>query len=344
VTRILPLAFLLALATASCGGAAGHTHGGFEIPEGEAVPTVEVLATQDAVSGWNLQVITTDFIFAPERAGREFVLGEGHAHLYVDGEKRDRLYGPWYHLDNLAPGEHTIEVTLNGNNHAVYQSGGRPISHEITIDGEEQSHPHEGGVPVEAGPDMAVVLDVEKDPVGGWTVYAETSGFTWAPQSAGLEHVTGEGHAHLYVDDQKVGRIYGSATYLGPLTPGSHTITVSLHANNHAPYVREGEPVAATAVVEEKAATGQERTTVAVEVRDGRVVGTTPQVEVALGDTVELGVTSDRADAVHVHGYEVIVDVSPNIETTVEFVANIPGVFEIELEDSGVLLVSLTVR
>jgi hypothetical protein len=67
-------------------------------------------------------------------------------------------------------------------------------------------------------------------------------------------------------------------------------------------------------------------------------------VEVAIGDTLELTVISDRADAVHVHGYEVIVDVPAGAETRLEFVANIPGIFEIELEDRSLLLVSLTVR
>ena len=343
-TRILLTAILVAVILAACGDEGAHTHSGFEIPEGEAVPTIKVVATEDPVSGWNLQLITSDFTFSPERAGREFVLGEGHAHLYVDGEKRDRLYGPWYHLDNLAPGEHTIEVTLNGNNHAVYQSDGRSISDEITVEADRRSHTHPSYAPLEAGPDMDIVVNVEEDPVGGWNVYAVADGFTWAPDRAGNDHKAGEGHAHLYVDDQKVGRFYGPATYLGPLEPGSHTITVSLHGNNHAPYVKAGEPLAATVAVEEQSEAGGERVAVAVEVRDGRVVGGAPQVQVALGDTVAVSVLADRADSIHVHGYDVIVDVPVGVETKLEFVANVPGVFEIELEDRGLLLVSVTVR
>lgn len=62
---------------------------------------------------------TSGFRWAPERASGEHRDGEGHAHVYVDGDKLGRLYGPWMHLA-LDAGDHEIRVTLNGNDHRDY--------------------------------------------------------------------------------------------------------------------------------------------------------------------------------------------------------------------------------
>ena len=55
------------------------------------------------------------------------VAGEGHLHLYVDGAKRTRLYGAWFYLDGLAPGDHALRVEAVANNHAPYHRDGEPV-------------------------------------------------------------------------------------------------------------------------------------------------------------------------------------------------------------------------
>lgn len=89
--------------------------------------------------------------------------------------------------------------------------------------------------------------------------------------------------------------------------------------------------------------TAPEVRTVAVEVRGGEVVGGTERVEVAVGETLRLEVTSDVADRVHVHGYDLERPVDAGATVTVEFTADIPGVFEVELEDRGLQLLELEV-
>lgn len=64
---------------------------------------------------------------------------------------------------------------------------------------------------------------------------------------------------------------------------------------------------------------------------------------VALGAEVTVRVTSDVADHVHVHGYDLFGDVAAGETVEVVFVADLPGVWEVELEDRGVLLVELEV-
>ena len=344
MTARIAILLFIALIAASCGGASNHTHTGFEIPEGEAVPTVELTATEDPVSGWNLQLVTTDFSFAPQRAGREVVLGEGHAHLYVDGDKRDRLYGSWYHLADLLPGRHTIGVTLNSNDHSVYQTRGRNIEDTVTIEVADRDHPHSPEPSVEADADMTVAVRLEEDSLSGWNLFVDTSGFLWAPEQVGLATTDGEGHAHLHVDGKKVGRIYGPAAYLGPLDPGRHTVTVSLHANNHAAYVIDGQPVEASVPVEVAGEPNSPDHTVEIVVRDQKTEGGVRRLDVAQGELVEITITTDAADSVHVHGYDLTAAVEPNQRAIVAFTATIRGVFEVELEQSGLLLAEIAVR
>lgn len=85
-------------------------------------------------------------------------------------------------------------------------------------------------------------------------------------------------------------------------------------------------------------------TVLAVTVRGGQVVDGASRQRATLNQPVTIRVTSDRADHVHVHGYDKFADVGPGKVGEVTFVANIPGVFEVELEDSRRLLFTLEVR
>jgi DNA/RNA endonuclease YhcR with UshA esterase domain len=59
---------------------------------------------------------------------------------------------------------------------------------------------------------------------------------------------------------------------------------------------------------------------------------------------VTIRVTSDVAEEVHVHGYDKRVNVAAGGTAEATFVANIPGVFEVEFERSHKLLFTLEVR
>ncbi|MFM8944611.1 MAG: hypothetical protein ACKOI0_05145 [Actinomycetota bacterium] len=79
-----------------------------------------------------------------------------------------------------------------------------------------------------------------------------------------------------------------------------------------------------------------------VTVAGGEVAGVGNR-EVRQGTEVVIRVTSDVTDEVHVHGYDLHADVAPGVPGEVAFVASAPGVFEVELEDAGMLLLTLTV-
>jgi heme/copper-type cytochrome/quinol oxidase subunit 2 len=65
---------------------------------------------------------------------------------------------------------------------------------------------------------------------------------------------------------------------------------------------------------------------------------------VTQGDEVQIVVRADVSDHVHVHGYDLMADVAPGEPARIRFVADVAGVFEVELEDAGRLLFRLEVR
>ncbi len=67
------------------------------------------------------------------------------------------------------------------------------------------------------------------------------------------------------------------------------------------------------------------------------------RVSIAAGSLVRFVTSGEVAEEVHVHVYDVSVDVTPGQEGTLEFVADIPGIIEVELEGAGTLLLELEV-
>ncbi|HEX2041811.1 MAG TPA: hypothetical protein VHF24_04165 [Acidimicrobiales bacterium] len=80
-----------------------------------------------------------------------------------------------------------------------------------------------------------------------------------------------------------------------------------------------------------------------VVVRRGSVEGG-GRHEVPLNERIRLRVTSDTAEEVHVHGYEHRFQVGPTGPAEITFIANLPGVFEVELEKTHRRLLSLEVK
>ncbi|MEP3055752.1 hypothetical protein [Ascidiaceihabitans sp.] len=90
-------------------------------------PTLAAEVFKDPVVGWNLKLTVTNFAFSPQNASLDHVPGEGHAHVYANGEKLARLYSPWFHLDHLPEGDVTLDVTLNANSHQELAVDGVPL-------------------------------------------------------------------------------------------------------------------------------------------------------------------------------------------------------------------------
>lgn len=113
-----------------------HTHSHDETLEVDAVSSPELTIDSARISGGNnvdINVSWDNFTMAPENADGEHVDSEGHLHVYVDGHKIGRMYGEWYHVFALDPGEHEIEVTATTNDHKVYTTNGEPVAATTSI-------------------------------------------------------------------------------------------------------------------------------------------------------------------------------------------------------------------
>ncbi len=350
---------------------AGHVHGdGIEVPEGMATPEVSIEVMPDPSSGQNLSVTLTNFTVAPENASLDPVEGEGHLHLYVDGERVMRFYNTWMHL-SLEPGEHIVEVEVSANNHSAYLVDGSPIRGAATITVPESEDGHTHHDMVEADPSSAPSVDVTvtPDPKSGWNVRAVTSDFTLSPENVSTDHVDGAGHLHLYVDDVRITRLYGEWWHLSELSEGDHEIRVDVATNDHRSYAVDGEPVSGSTMVtvsadeatadagadagdgdgdgDDDAMSGEmsdgAEVSIDVTYSGGEVEVVDDRISVARGDVVRISVESDVAEHVHVHGYDLFIDVVPGESAFVIFTADIPGVFEVEFEDSLTLITELEV-
>ncbi len=117
-------------------------------------------------------------------------------------------------------------------------------------------HGSMGGIEGTQG--MGVSIQAVPDSVSGMNVRLTTTNFTFAPQEVGGAHMRGHGHAHIYVDGVKVGRLYGEHYHLGSIAPGEHTLRATLNANTHEEYAIGGAIVEDIITVE-VADTGEER-------------------------------------------------------------------------------------
>ena len=100
------------------------------------------------------------------------------------------------------------------------------------------------GIP---GQHVAIAATATAD--GGVNVSIDAEGFQFTPESVDQAHTPGAGHAHIYVDGEKLGRVFESDYSIESLPPGEHEIRVSLNANDHRDLTYEGRKLEATTTV-----------------------------------------------------------------------------------------------
>lgn len=229
-----------------------HDHGVVDVPA-EAAPTVDVEVFADPAGGVNIHVLTENYTLAPRAASTDHVDGEGHFHLYVDGEKVLRFYNEWIYYAGVAEGEVDITVELSANDHRAYAVDGEPITADVTFtvpphDHDEHSHDEAASVEF-VGDAPTIGLEVVDDPKSGWNAFVTVDGMVLSPEHASGEHVDGEGHLHIYANGQKLGRLYGPATHIAALPEGEVEISVVAYTNDHQPYAVDGQPISAATTV-----------------------------------------------------------------------------------------------
>lgn len=123
---------------------------------------------------------------------------------------------------------------------------------------------------------------------------------------------------------------------------GSPEAPASPAAATSAPTAPDGSPEVSTG--SQPPASPQETVAVIrVTVRGGDVDAPRGPT-VKRGDRVRIVVDADVTDEIHLHGYDLSTQVRPGRPGALTFRADAPGVFEVELEDAGLLLFELTVE
>jgi ABC-type glycerol-3-phosphate transport system substrate-binding protein len=103
-----------------------------------------------------------------------------------------------------------------------------------------------------------------------------------------------------------------------------------------------GQPATSTTAAPATTTTTAGRV-ITVTVQGGSVTAGGGRERVRLNEAVVLRVTSDAADEVHVHTYDLFAPVGPGQPAEISFVASIPGVHEVELERTHRRLLTLEV-
>jgi hypothetical protein len=184
-------------------------------------------------------------------------------------------------------------------------------------------------------PEVQVV--VTGDPESGWDIAATITGFTFTSPSQ-TDHVPGEGHTHVFVDGRLMSMSYEPIVHVDDLDPGEHQAMVTLSRNDHTDYSLNDELIMAMATFTVPGVAETADANIKVMYMSGIVSGVEGRPAFTVGDTIEITIHSDVAGMVHIHGYDRFLDLDDGEMDTVRFTADIPGIFEVEFEDSGVLL------
>ncbi|APE45562.1 hypothetical protein BOO69_17235 [Sulfitobacter alexandrii] len=131
-------------------------------------------------------------------------------------------------------------ITFDGHDHAdpahhagmAHDSGDHAAQHETPIELSAENAPE-------------VRIAVTPDPMAGYNLHVMVENFEFSPENASRDHRPGQGHAHVYANGVKLGRIYGAWTHLDGLPEGNVDIEVTLNSNDHHPLVVGGKPVSA---------------------------------------------------------------------------------------------------
>ena len=117
---------------------------------------------------------------------------------------------------------------------------------------------------------------------------------------------------------------------------GATTTVASTTMTTSAEPTSTAEPTTTTA--------GFSGTLIEAKVTGDQVDTASRRVRVSRGEKVRIQVEADHAEEVHVHGYDLKKDVAPGEPAVIEFTADAPGVFEVELEEAALKLFELQVQ
>ena len=148
---------------------------------------------------------------------------------------------------------------------------------------------------------------------------------------------TGESHAETTTaSSAPAGSEPGNPPATASPAPSTTTGTSS------APTTTTATTVASTTTVPPTTVADPGRVVIDLTIMDGSVEGGVRREPVRIGETVTLRVGGNTSGEVHIHGYDLYIDLDGG-QGEMTFEASIPGVFEVELEGTHTLILQLEV-
>ena len=177
-------------------------------------------------SGAMVSIMNSDNADAPL-----VIPGEGSASLAMDGAHL-MIMG----ADAAFAEGAFLPVTL------TFENAGDVSTRVENIGTMAMGHAMTNGVQEDPAPSLEITAVTAPSP-DGFDIALEVTNFTFTQGEENADHVPNEGHAHVYLNGLKLGRLYDQTYRIGALPPGGYDLTVALNTNDHRPYLDANEPV-----------------------------------------------------------------------------------------------------
>jgi len=102
-----------------------------------SLPALDLIFTAAPQGGWHIYLQTENFAYLDEPDAVTFA-ARGHAYLFVDGRAWGSMYTRLYHLSNLEPGRHRLDIFLVNRFAQVYTINGKPVGITRTVEVEQK--------------------------------------------------------------------------------------------------------------------------------------------------------------------------------------------------------------
>ena len=117
-----------------------HQHKSKDIGQGTPVPKIELSVFRDVMDGVNVHIEVANYVLnapnlATNNTAQQSIL-QGHAHVFVNGTKRQRLYGSDIHIPQswLKQGVNQVAISLNSHQHENWVSDKQNIVGSVFLD------------------------------------------------------------------------------------------------------------------------------------------------------------------------------------------------------------------
>lgn len=123
-----------------------------------------------------------------------------------------------------------------------------PAPHDMKPEVTQKAHDARAHVEKEVDPTLPVPeikIKLHPDTMGGYNLQVMLKDFTVTPDKADLAPEANAGHMHVYVNGEKVARMYGEWLYLKSelFSKDSNQVDVTLNANDHADWMHGGKHI-----------------------------------------------------------------------------------------------------